>query len=77
MKEHIAEKSLSDGSKVTVERISTETFGGLMLVVNGKNSTITQKYLPDILKQKGTTAIKVFKSLDGTETFDSICSKLD
>lgn len=77
MRESLAEKTISDGSKVSVERIHTETYKGLMLVIVNKSLILHSKYLPDVFERRATTAGKIFKEISQTDTFESVCNMLE
>lgn len=71
----IADKKLSDGSTVTISRIEKGVNEGLMLQVKGLTSSET--FLPDILKQKKTTAGRIFKEINGSEEYGDVCDKIN
>ncbi len=75
MESWIADKKLSDGTKVTLIQVEDGIYkGGMLTLKSGGAST---RFLPNILKQKNTTAGKVFKELSETETFNSACDKIE
>jgi hypothetical protein len=76
MESWIADKELSDGTVVTIARIEDGIYKGSMLTI--KSSGVSKRFLPNILKQKNTTAGKIFRELNNdTDTFDSACDKID